>query len=74
MPGVVLNEKEKIRGNFKEDRTLESANFEIRKKKFVLIRKSRGGRPSIALKISGPQLILLDCHPQFLTQTKEIHP
>lgn len=34
MPAVVvLNGKEKIRRNFKEDRTLVSVNFEIRKKK-----------------------------------------
>lgn len=30
-----MNGKEKIRGNFKEDRTVESANFEIRKKKEI---------------------------------------
>lgn len=33
MSEVVLNGKEKIRGNFKEDRTLVSVNFEIRRKR-----------------------------------------
>lgn len=43
MPAVVvLNGKEKIRRNFKEDRTLVSVNFEIRKKKEKKIGRKRG--------------------------------
>lgn len=67
-----MNGKEKIRGNFKEDRTVESANFEIRKKKEIkkqerkFKKKEKKGLSvalKVALKICGPQLMLLDFDP-----------
>lgn len=68
-----MNGKEKIRRNFKEDRSLVSVNFEIRKKEKKIGRK-RKKLFSVKLKaqkIAGPQLILLAGHPHIWHKSKK---
>ena len=76
MPGVVLNEKE-IRGNFKEDRMLELANFEIRKKR--KLEKTRGKIRLFSCIERGIEVIwtpvnFITLSSSHLAQIKETHP
>lgn len=64
MPGVVLNGKEKIRGNFKENRTLK-----LEKKKKAILSCIESSIEDIRTPVNFIRL-----SPSHLAQIKETHP